>query len=64
MEKLHQHALQRACAQQSSHLGGCLPGHCTRRCADQVTDAAFLTQFHAVLTEYLDEVMLEDVSLS
>ena len=58
VEKLHQHALHRACARHGTRLGQ----GCTRRCADEVSDAAFLREFRLALTELLDEMVLEDVS--
>ena len=60
VEKLHQHALQRACFHQCSHPGrGCLSGPC-----DSVSDADFLCYFRQVLEDYLDDVMAEDSPLS
>ena len=63
VEKLHQHALHRACAQHDSHRGG--QGQaCTRRCAAEVSDAAFLRGFHLVLTELLDDIVMSELSPS
>ena len=58
VEKLHQHALQRACANHNS-----VGAHgCARRCAAEVMDAAFLREFELVLCELLDDMVMSELS--